>query len=317
MIDIHRIELPTAFGMGSVNTFLVKEDIPTLIDCGENSEESYAALEKGLAEHGMTLDDIERVIITHAHVDHIGQASVIADRHDIEIWVSDKVEQWAINPSEKWDKRQAAFRAQIKKYIDPAIFEGMYAMLSGFSDNVRKSWLPINEDRIHLFKYENDQLSIGGVNWDTIHAPGHTDTQSVFYQKDTKQLFGADMLLRLAPTPVYEGQDAPIVALLDSYEKFRSMEISKVYPGHYDPFSDHQKKIDNQVKRIHTRKEQCYDLIAAGNDNLLGLFQEMYKGKWSMPAFSMTWGYIDLLRLEERIELEPPTADRASRIRVR
>ena len=78
--------------------------------------------------------------------------------------------------------------------------------------------------------------------------------------------------------------------------------------GHYQEFDDPKVKIDRQVKRIHQRKEECYELIASGTYNLLEIFQELYKGRWHMPAFNMTLAYIDLLLDEGRIEeVEDPS----------
>ena len=77
MITPIQIELPTPYSLGSissVNAWLFTEPEPTLIDCGLKTEESRLALEAGLAQQGLQLEDIQHIIITHAHEDHSGLA---------------------------------------------------------------------------------------------------------------------------------------------------------------------------------------------------------------------------------------------------
>ena len=48
------IKLPTPFGVGPVNTYLLSGDEPTLIDTGPRTKEARAALASGLAGQGLT-----------------------------------------------------------------------------------------------------------------------------------------------------------------------------------------------------------------------------------------------------------------------
>ena len=79
MTEPIRIELPTMYGMKSVNAYLFLTPELTLIDCGEKTDASWDALQTALAKHGLAIKDIKRVIITHAHVDHIGMAHKISE----------------------------------------------------------------------------------------------------------------------------------------------------------------------------------------------------------------------------------------------
>lgn len=74
-----RIELPLAptRGPASVNVYLLTGEPLTLVDTGPRTEAAWAALEAGLAAHGYHLADLEQLVITHAHVDHYGQAARI------------------------------------------------------------------------------------------------------------------------------------------------------------------------------------------------------------------------------------------------
>src|SRR4051794_18300000 len=82
---IHRLEVPTPFAVGAVNAYLIEDEPLTLVDCGPNSATALAALERLLGEHGHALADIERVLITHQHMDHVGLAGLVAERSGAEV----------------------------------------------------------------------------------------------------------------------------------------------------------------------------------------------------------------------------------------
>lgn len=70
--------MPTPFAIGPVNAYLIDDDPLTLIDCGPAWTTSLQWLETALAEHGRRIEDIELVLITHQHVDHLGLAKTVA-----------------------------------------------------------------------------------------------------------------------------------------------------------------------------------------------------------------------------------------------
>ena len=42
-------------------------------------------MEAALAEHGRRIEDLERIVLTHQHIDHIGLAQILADRSGAEV----------------------------------------------------------------------------------------------------------------------------------------------------------------------------------------------------------------------------------------
>jgi glyoxylase-like metal-dependent hydrolase (beta-lactamase superfamily II) len=77
---IRRLAIPTPFQVGRVNTYLLDDDPLTLVDTGPNSGTSLDALERALAEHGRRIEDLELIVISHQHMDHLGLASILARR---------------------------------------------------------------------------------------------------------------------------------------------------------------------------------------------------------------------------------------------
>lgn len=321
MKKIVRIELPTSYEMGTVNCFLIKGECPTLVDCGEDNDQAWFALQEGLKKEKLQVSDIERLVITHAHVDHIGMAQRIAQESGCEVWVSDRVLPWAKDVKQMWQYRSDIMRQSIGVFLPSEVSQGISVMFDNMSDSILKQWKNIDESYLNVFHHAEGAVEIGGEAFKVVYAPGHSTTQSCFFSEDTGQLLSADMLLRMTPTPVMDvdpGENTKrakgIIDLLNSYERFRSMDITMVYPGHYDIFEDYKEKIDAQVSRIHKRKEDCFELINNGTNDLMSIFQSMYKGRWHLPAFNMTFAYIDLLEYEGRIRLHSDPTDIASSI---
>ncbi len=309
--------------METVNSYLIKGDENVLIDSGENSEKSWEALLAGLSEYGLTIGDIDRLIITHAHVDHIGMADRVSRAADCPVWVSDMVYPWAVDVRQMWQQRTDLLRKSVSSLLPDQLAPMITGMFESMSSEIMKQWSPISEDRLVQFAADGDALTINGIKWDVLYAPGHSITQSCFYQPVTQQMISADMLLKITPTPVIEAdpeadgeRELSILTMLESYAKFREIPMSMVYPGHYETFDDPIKKIDQQVHRIHKRKEECYALITSGVTDLFELFQQLYKGRFHLPAFNMTLAYIDLLIHEGRLKIVDKTAQKSEIVLV-
>ncbi|MBX3011149.1 MAG: MBL fold metallo-hydrolase [Caldilineaceae bacterium] len=299
-----QIQLPIPFAVSPVNSYLFLDPVPTLVDCGVKSDESWAALSTALAQHQLTMADIQRVIITHAHVDHIGMAGQIAAHSQAKIWVAAINYEWAVNPAHKWQQRMAFMQIVAEEFGLSA--DQQAAILAGMARTLLL-WEPVPAERVVTFPLEG-VLEIGGEPWQIIYAPGHSNTQTCFYQPTTRQFLSADMLLPITPTPVVEepldGSEERIPGLpqfLDSLALVEELEIEWVYPGHGAPFVDHRGLIERQSNRIAQRTAQCHDLIQAEPRTFGALLTALYGGAANADHFSalgMLVGYLDLLELE-------------------
>ena len=68
-----------------MNCYLIEDEPLTLVDTGPNSGKSLDELEQALAEHGRTIDELELIVITHQHMDHLGLLEILARRSGAEV----------------------------------------------------------------------------------------------------------------------------------------------------------------------------------------------------------------------------------------
>ena len=107
---IHCLPVPTPFAVGRINCYLIEDERLTLIDAGPRSDQSLAELEQLAGEAGHRLEDIDLIVATHQHLDHIGLIRTVAERSGAEVAALDL----AIN-------RLAAFGDRVKAENDRAV----------------------------------------------------------------------------------------------------------------------------------------------------------------------------------------------------
>ncbi len=299
-----RIELPTSFAIGSVNAYLFRQPEPVLVDTGIKSADSWNALISGLAEHGLRIADLAQVIITHPHVDHFGQANMIAGESSADIRVSELGKQWLVDFPDMWRRRIAYYRDHFMGFVgfEPDITK----TILDYMEQVVDECDPVPEDRVSTFTLE-EKLELGGQDWQVIHMPGHASHQTCFYQCESRLMVSADMLLAKAPTPIVERptvgtERAPsLPRFMKSLSIAESLEIDMVYPGHGVPFTDHRRIIQAQRDRIEKRKRECLRLVNSGCQTVADLVNVMYAHLPVQFRFAGLWmlvGYLDLLMQE-------------------
>ena len=116
---IHCLPIPTPFAVGRVNVYLVEDDPLTLVDAGPNSATSLTTLENALAEHGRKIEDLERIVVTHQHIDHIGLVQILADRSGAEVVALDSLAPWLAGYSEGMEADDAFSEAIMARHGIP------------------------------------------------------------------------------------------------------------------------------------------------------------------------------------------------------
>ena len=93
-IDLHFGGSPHAIGVYVVET----DDGLALFDCGPAS--TLPGLDEGLAEHGLRLQEIRHLLLSHIHLDHAGAAGTLVRRHpELTVWVSEIGAPHLVDPS--------------------------------------------------------------------------------------------------------------------------------------------------------------------------------------------------------------------------
>src|SRR5688572_30682108 len=182
------ISLPLA-DVGSVNAWLLPGDPVTLIDTGPRDDGALSALEAGLRREGLRLEDIELLLATHHHLDHVGLAATIQRRSGASVAVLDRVADYAARyPARVEDDRRFA-RALMAHHGVPA---QVVADTEEFWDYIRATTETFHAD---LRLADGDRLRAGGRSLQVLARPGHSTTDTLFVDENEGIAFVGDHLL--------------------------------------------------------------------------------------------------------------------------
>jgi len=73
--------------LGNVNAFLFEDEVPTLVDAGTPWDET--SIRDALAETGVGVDSVERILLTHYDLDHVGALGGLATAMDATVYAGD------------------------------------------------------------------------------------------------------------------------------------------------------------------------------------------------------------------------------------
>lgn len=182
---------------GGCNVFVLKGSHKNiLIDVG--LPDDYDHLCAGLEEIGLTINDIQMVILSHEHVDHIGCVPRLP-RHIV----------------------VAAHERAAHKFL----LDDQFSMLGGIF-NTRAGAFHVD---IHL---ENGTtIDIGGIKLRTLYTPGHCSGAICLYEPNRAALFTADTVFAGG---ILGGIFASgnISDYINSLERLNELRLNAMYPGH-------------------------------------------------------------------------------------
>jgi glyoxylase-like metal-dependent hydrolase (beta-lactamase superfamily II) len=306
-MSIHCLPIPTPFAVGRVNTYLVEDDPLTLVDSGPNSGTSLTTLEAALAEHGRRVEDLERIVVTHQHMDHIGLVQILAQRSGAEVCALDILAPWLATYSEGMEADDRFAGAVMARHGIP---EDIRFALQAVSANFR-AWGASATVTHEL--HDGGELAFAGRTWRVRHRPGHSPSDTVFHDEATGVLVGGDHLIKhissnpLISRPIggqVEDRPKSLRIYLDSLAATREMEVSTVLAGHGEPIDDHAGVIDERF-RLHARRaEKLHGLIAERPRTAYELAQAMWGNVAVTQAYltlSEVLGHTDLLVEQDRV----------------
>ncbi len=254
---VHRIAVPTPFQVGRVNAYLIEDEPLTLVDSGPHSERSLAELERGLAELGYAVEDLELLVISHQHMDHFGLAASLAERSGARVAALDLLVP-VLGDYERFSESEEDFAQQVmaRHGLPQETIDGLRAVLPAF----RRWGQPVAIDEPLA---AGSRIELAGRTLEVFHAPGHSPSDTLLLDRERAMLFAADHLLaHISSNPVIakalpEQADAErprsLIVYMDSMARTRELDVALVLPGHGDPFYDHRALIDERL-RMHERR---------------------------------------------------------------
>jgi glyoxylase-like metal-dependent hydrolase (beta-lactamase superfamily II) len=307
---IHLLRIPTPFAVGRVNTYLIEDDPLTLVDSGPNSGRALDELQHQLAGHGRSIGDIELVVLTHQHIDHLGLVDIIVGHSGAEVAAIDKLAGFA----ERFREDSArdddfASAVMIRNGIPEEIVNALRTVSSAF-----RAWGA--KAKVTRPLHDGQTLELRDRRLEVLHRPGHSPSDTVFWDAERKILIAADHLIKhissnpLIARPLDQADTDPahrpqaLVTYMESLRKTRELPAEIVLSGHGDPITNHVELIDERFEFHRRRADRIYELIAerarTGYDLAQALFGDIAVTQ-AYLTLSEVLGHVDLLLNDGRV----------------
>jgi glyoxylase-like metal-dependent hydrolase (beta-lactamase superfamily II) len=304
---IHRIAVPTPFAVGRVNVYLIEDDPLTLVDAGPNSGSSLDVLERELGALGHRIEDLERIVVTHQHIDHIGLVQILANRSNAEVVALDRLVPF------------------LEGYREEAAAEDDFATATmlrhGMSEEVARALASVSlafrawgaGATVTRSLLDGETLVFAGRSFEVLFRPGHSATDTVFHDPERRLLIGGDHLLgAISSNPLISRPVAgdgtrrrrALMEYIESLRQTREMDVALVLPGHGDPIEDHRTLIGRRFDLHARRADKIHALIADRPRSAHSIAQALWGDIAVTQAFltlSEVLGHTDILLAQGRV----------------
>jgi glyoxylase-like metal-dependent hydrolase (beta-lactamase superfamily II) len=312
---IHVLPIPTPFLVGKVNLYLIEDDPLTLVDCGPNSGKALDELERALGALGHRVEDLELIVITHQHIDHIGLVDVLQRRSGAEVAALDRLAPYLGDYQGATESDDEFAVALMERHgIPPDVTQALRAVSAAF-----RGWGAGTEVTRPLA--DGARLELRDRTLEVMHRPGHSPSDTVFWDAERELLIAGDHLIKhissnpliARPLPI-PGQPAPSIAdavagarpealrtYVASLRATRELPVRIVLPGHGEPVTDHRALIDERFAMTERRARKILRLLGERPLTAYELAQRMWGNVAVTQAFltlSEVLGHLDLLRAD-------------------
>lgn len=307
---IHCLTLRTPLPVGDVNAFLVDGDPVTLIDCGPRESVTRVALEQGLHAIGRSLEEVELLLLTHQHLDHHGMAGELVHELGVQTACLDPLASYL----EGWreccaaDEEHRAARMTRHGASEPVV--------STFRTRVASRVASADPVKIDRRLAHGDVVDLGRVRLRVMHRPGHSPTDTLFWDEQSGvAVVGDHLLLNISSNPLVAlGVNAspgfrPLCEYRTSLALTREAPFQLCLTGHGPPVADHVALIDRRLAEQRHRSARVVEAVRSDSGRTawevaLALFGSEVTEKVPMLCFSEAIAHLELLQTEGRVVRE-------------
>jgi hydroxyacylglutathione hydrolase len=243
--------------------YLKGKEMRVLIDAGMGRAGMEACVKMG----------IDVLILTHCHYDHRSTIGMIAD---VPVWCH-KTEVPFIENNDLFFNSVGLSRSGLD-YMK--IFKNLHLQNTRISKTVRGL----------------DKISLGGLDIEVLHVPGHTPGHIAFHEPKADFLFTADVSLH--PFGPFYGHDfADIDDTIHSIQRLKKIGASTVLSSHCGPFTDEaDRRFSEYEEIIYTRDRLLLDML----DRPRPIDYFLNKG----VVYANTSGILPMMTWFEKIHIE-------------
>ncbi|MHA6252517.1 MBL fold metallo-hydrolase [Oceanobacillus sp. CAU 1775] len=299
------IEVPVPNILKSINFYLVERNESLfLIDAGYNEDIFWEYFQSSLQKYGYQLSDLDAILLTHHHIDHVGLVYRIREQHDIPVYIHPHA-----GPKLKRDP--------FYLYKSYQFFKDLYIKLNTGDlgqkkiESMYKKQMAVEVSAIDWNLHEIQQDKV--FDFEVIHIPGHASDQIAFYIPEEDILFGGDLIIEHQTVsafiePPFKGERVIVLKEhLQSLEKIVNLNPALILSGHGIPIKDGAALAKKRITLIENKSESFLKLIENERTTASEIVKERHPVKYEkiFPiVMGDALGFLDYLEDSGRISKE-------------
>ena len=213
------------FGTRMVNWYLVERGGGiTLVDAGMRGY--WPQLTRALRNLGRKVEEVEAVVLTHAHADHVGFAHQVKANSDATVWVHER-------DAEPGLRRFPPFRLYLRPTAWPLLAHGL------------RNGLLATRDAAEVRTFTGGEVLDVPGRPRVHHLPGHTRGNCALALADASVVFSGDALVtfdpyrrRRGPRLLIKGVNEDNDQARASLDRLAELNAGVLLPGHGQPWRD-------------------------------------------------------------------------------
>jgi glyoxylase-like metal-dependent hydrolase (beta-lactamase superfamily II) len=242
---IRWLRMPLPFALNHINLWLLDDGVGcTVVDTGLGLPETRELWERIFATelHGKP---ITRVIGTHFHPDHFGNAGWLTERWGVDLWCTQAEYMAAVIACSA--RGMGRMATHVEHYRRHGITGDTLEKLRE-RGNHYAGLVPTLPGSYRCVR-DGDRIVIGGLTWEVIVVLGHAPEHASLWCAEANVLISGDQVLPKITTNVSvwadRPQDDPLRLYLDSLARFRPLPADAlVLPSHGLPFRGLHARLD-------------------------------------------------------------------------
>lgn len=281
---IVRLALPLNGFDAGINVHLVRGDGPlTLIDAAAALPGVSRMLADGLAEVGVAYADIEQVVLTHHHLDHIGLAGEIVAAGGARVVAIREVAEVLADPPRH-------FHGELDWGTDHGRRHGAPDELMDGARAALPYTTAIPAVTVDHVVDDGERVAAGDLTLTTVRRPGHSPTDTLFVADDPGVAFVGDHLWDGSPvTPVLGTMSSarPAAEYVAGLAATRELREHRLLAGHGATIDDIPALHDERIAGLEARLTRVAGELADAPETAWELGQRIWRasrGGYRGPA---------------------------------
>ncbi|HEY0757030.1 MAG TPA: MBL fold metallo-hydrolase [Ktedonobacteraceae bacterium] len=314
---IWKITIPIPFPLRTVNVYaLVGSAGWVLIDAGMGTPEARAAFAAGLERAGLSVANLQALVLTHHHPDHIGLSGELQEQSGARVYMH-AIDERSLRII--WDGTMPERFGRVSHFFQQHGLENTHLWYTQTDPKAVRSILNVPPHEMFTLVEDGERLELADENYRVIWVPGHSDGQIVFFRERDGIFLAADHVLpRITPNVgLYSQGDRmnPLDDYLNSLHKVEKLPASLVLPGHGEPFEGLGTRVREIIHHHDERLAQVMNLLKEGPRNAADLTRSMFPNRrlenheMLRMAVAEILAHLEYLRLQGKLKQEHTEQD--------